>query len=113
MKKKEKNYLDYIPVRNPSYTWNAIENGIVVIEVVRTGIFDKIAQKVFKIPSKSEIKLDTLGSSVWNYIDDIKNIGEIAQKVRNNFNDDDKVFYQRLIKFFEILRNNNFVTFKD
>ncbi|WP_158523401.1 PqqD family protein [Clostridium taeniosporum] len=113
MKKKNINYLDYVPVRNPKFTWESIENDIVVVEVIRTGIFDKIAQKIFKVPRKSEIKLDQHGSFVWNCIDDIKNIGEIAETVKKNFDDDDKVFYQRLIKFFEILKNNKFVIYKD
>ena len=110
---KDKNYLDYIPVRNSEYNWKVLKDDIVEISVVNKGIFNLIAQKFFKAPKVSKIKLDEYGSIVWKSIDDKKDIGEIAQSVRNNFEDEENVFYSRLIKFFQILKENKFIEYKE
>ena len=51
MKKKNiisKNYLELFPVRNESIKWTKDEKGIVTLEIENTGIFNKMAQKLFK-----------------------------------------------------------------
>lgn len=112
-KKKDKNYLDYIPVRNNEYDWIVLEDGIVEISVVNKGFFNLIAQKFFKAPKISKIKLDEYGSIVWKAMDDKKDIGYIAEEVRYSFDDEEKVFYSRLIKFFQILKENKFIEYKE
>lgn len=111
MMKKEKNYLDYIPLRNSEYEWHIVEDGIVEIHVVNKGIFNKMAQILLKKPKISKIKLDQYGSRVWKAIDDKSDIGRIGDKVRESFEDDDNVFYERLVKFFYILKENKFITY--
>lgn len=110
--KKDKNYLDYIPVRNNEYKWNIIEDNIVEINVVNKGMFNRAAQILFKRPKISRIKLDKYGSVVWQAIDDNKDIGNIAEDVKENFDDEENVFYERLVKFFHILKENKFITYK-
>lgn len=110
--KNEKNYLDYIPVRNSQYEWHIIDGGIVEIHVINKGIFNKMAQMLLKKPKISKIKLDQYGSIVWKAIDDEKDIGSIADSVRENFEDSEDVFYERLVKFFHILKSNNFIDYK-
>lgn len=112
-KKNNKNYLDYIPVRNKEYAWKVIENNIVEISVVNKGFFNTIAQKFFKAPKVSKIKLDEYGSIVWKAIDDKRDIGDVAQEVRSYFDDEEKVFYSRLIKFFQILKDNKFIKYME
>lgn len=111
--KKEKNYLDFIPVRNSEYEWNTLDTGIVEIKVINKGFYNKIAQKFFKAPKESYIKLDEYGSEVWKCINDKRDIGEVGDSVCSKFSDDDNMFYQRLVKFFNILKENNFITFKE
>ncbi|MDO5517140.1 MAG: PqqD family protein [Clostridium sp.] len=110
---KDRNYLDYIPVRNNEYEWNMLEDGIIEIDVVNKGLFNKIAQTFFKAPKVSKIKLDEYGSLVWKSIDDKRDIGDIAQKIRNSFEDEETVFYSRLIKFFQILKENKFIKYRE
>lgn len=110
--KNKRNYLDYIPVKNPKFNWRDTDDGFVVVEVIREGIFDKLVQKVFKVPKKSEIQLDERGSFVWKSIDDSKDLGQIADEVRRKFDDNEEVMYQRLIKFINILKENKFITLK-
>ena len=50
MGRKKKNYLDFIPVCNPDYTWDADKKGIVTVHVVNKGFYNRIAQKLFHRP---------------------------------------------------------------
>lgn len=111
--KNDKNYLDYIPVRNKEYEWNILSDGIIEVMVINKGFFNKIAQTFFKAPKVSKIKLDEYGSIVWKAIDDKKDIGQISQEIRDKFDDDEKIFYSRLIKFFQILKENKFIEYKE
>lgn len=111
MKKEKNNYLDLVPIKNKEITWQVIDKGIVILEVERNGLFDKIAQMFFKRPKKSNIKLDELGSFVWQCIDDKKNVFNIAEEIEKEFGDD-RNLYERLIKFCNILKDNKFILFK-
>ncbi len=109
--KKNQNYLDFIPVINPKISWYVNDNNIVVLEVKRTSFFDKIAQKLFHTPSKSEIKLDTLGSFIWKCINGKKSVFEISKEVKEYFGNEAEPLLNRLVTFFNILVNNKFITF--
>ena len=37
MSKNKKNFMDFIPVCNPEYTWDADKKGIVTVHVVNKG----------------------------------------------------------------------------
>ncbi len=63
-KKKSKNYLDFIPVRNQKNTWDEAD-GKVTIHMVNSGFYNKIAQRFFHTPQVSHIDLDSYGSFLW------------------------------------------------
>ena len=74
MKKKDsKNYLDFIPEKNPEIEYVTGEDGIITVLIEWKGFYHKLAQRFFRRPRVSEIKLDKLGTFVWNSID-YKNI---------------------------------------
>lgn len=106
----KKNYLDFVPVVNTD--WNVIEEDIVEIYVINKGFFNTLAQIFFKRPKISKIRLDKQGSTVWKSIDGNKNIGEIADDIRTDFSEKDEIFYGRLIKFINILKENKFIAYK-
>lgn len=112
MNKKVKNYLDFVPIKNKNIKWIEDNAGIVTLEIVHSGIFDKIAQKVFKVPNKSDIKLDRHGSFVWKCIDDNKSVYELSKDVKRHFKNDAEPLFERLIEFITILESNRFVKFK-
>lgn len=115
MKKKNvinQNYLENIPVRNAKIAWNTDKGGIVTLEVENKGLANKIAQRLFKKPKISYIHLDEMGSFVWPAIDGEKNITKIAKEVKEHFGDSAEPLYERLAKYFEILRSYGFVDFK-
>ena len=111
-KKKDENYLDYIYDKNPEFQWKERENGIVVVEVKWTGFFNRIAQKVFNRPEKSEIALDEIGSFVWHQIDGKRDLYEISNLMKEEFGEDIEPVYERLFTFIGIMNDHNFIVLK-
>ncbi len=107
--KKEKNYLDNIPKINKK--WELTEQGEVEITVENKGVFHKIAQKFFKKPRYSFIKLDEYGSCVWQQIDGEKTIYEIGQILKSQHKKAANQLYERLAKFMGILEHNKYIIF--
>ena len=115
MKKKkiDKNYLERIPVHPENIPWKTDENGIVTLEIENKGAMNRIAQKLFKKPKVSYIHLDKTGSFVWPLIDGKKSITELGKDVDAHFGEKAHPLYERLVKYFEILKSYSFITFKD
>ena len=114
MRKKNiisENYLENKPFRNPLYKWTQDENEIVTIEVENKGIFNKIAQKIFKKPPVTYVHLDENGSFVWPIIDGEKTIIEIGVIVKEKFGEKAEPLYERLAKYFQILESYKFIGF--
>ena len=107
-----KNYLDFIPSQKEGMRWSADEKGIVTLEIENKGLFNSIAQKLFKKPKISYIHLDELGSFVWPIIDGEKNITAIGVLVEVHFGEEAHPLYERLAKFFQILESYGFVSLK-
>ena len=110
-KKKDHNYLEKVPVRNPEFSWKEDGQGIVTVDMVHKGIFDKLAQKLWVTPKVSHVKLDRFGSFVWKQMDGNRNIIDIGVLVREEFADQAEPLYERLAEFLKMLRDNRFVTF--
>ena len=85
--KIDKNYLDFIPVKNPEI-------------------------KYFHRPKVSSIDLDDYGSFVWNTIDDKKDIYTLSQELDAHFPKMEKSL-SRLIKFLEILKDHHLITYSE
>lgn len=109
---KSENYLDRIPVHNPSYRWTKSDDGKVTLEIDNKGFFNRIAQKLFKKPPVTYIHLDDMGSFVWPLIDGKRNITSIAEDVDTHFGEAAHPLYERLAKFFQILSSYGFITFR-
>ena len=110
--KKQKiasNFLDKIPTRNPEIGYTVDEKGVITLEIENKGLFNRIAQKVFKKPKISYIHLDEMGSFVWPIINGEKNITEIGEAVDEHFGEKAHPLYERLAKYFQILESYGFV----
>ncbi|WP_462289941.1 PqqD family protein, partial [[Ruminococcus] torques] len=110
-KKNEKNYLDFIPVKNPDIEYETDENGIVTVFIEWKGFYHKIAQKIFRRPRVSDIKMDKYGSFVWHAIDDEKDVHQLSKEMESEFPKMEKSL-SRLIKFLEIMKDNNLIYWK-
>lgn len=112
MNNKKENYLDVIPVCNPDIKWSEDGEGIITLEIENKGIFNRIAQKLFKKPPVSYVHLDRFGSFVWKRIDGKKDVYKIAAEVENEFGEEANPLYERIVKYFNILESYGFVVKK-
>lgn len=108
-KKQQPNYLDFIPSYREGLRWNVNEEGIVVLEIDNKGIYNRIAQKVFRKPKVSYISLDSYGTYVWQQIDGSRTVYEIAHAVEEHFEEAKDSHVERIVKYFRILVGNRFV----
>lgn len=106
------NYLEKIPVRTEGIEWSKDENGVITLEVVNKGVFNFIAQKLFKRPKISYIHLDEMGSFVWPHIDGEKDILGIGKLVEEEFGEKANPLYERLAMFFRVLESYKFIGWK-
>ena len=110
-KKTAENYLDFVPVISEQNTWS-VEDGVVTVHMVHRGFYAGIAQKVFHRPRVSHIKLDTHGSFIFQRIDGVRTVGDLAVLVKAEFGDQAEPLYDRLVQYMQILRNNGYIYFR-
>lgn len=109
-KKNVKNYLEFVPIR--CIKRFSEENGVITLEIENKGVFNRVAQKLFKKPKISYIHLDEMGSFVWPLIDGERNIAEIGVFVKEHIGEKAEPLYERLSQYFKVLESYGFVEFK-
>ena len=109
---KGNNYLDLKPQRSDKISWSE-QDGKVTLEIENKGFWNRAFQKLFKKPKISYVHLDELGSFVWPLIDGEKTVLEIGQSVEAEFGEKANPLYERLIKYFEILKSYHYVYFSN
>ena len=109
--KEKKNYIDNIPRIN-DMKWEVLEDGIVEITVENTGFYNKVAQRLFKKPRYSFIKLDEYGSFVWQQIDGKKVYMKLEKNLEISIRGASDQLYERLSKYFGILERNKYIVFE-
>lgn len=70
-------------------------------------------QKFFHTPRISHIHLDRYGSYLWQQIDGQKDVGQLADDMREHFGETAEPLYDRLIQYMQTLRNHRFVSFQE
>lgn len=112
MRNKKDNYMDYIPVCNPAYTWDADASGIVTVHVVNRGFYNWLAQKFFHRPRVSHILLDEFGSYAWRQMDGKRSVYEISKMVGAQFGKEAEPVIPRLVQYMETLYRNKFIGYR-
>jgi len=108
----KQNYLDKKPCRTEGIQWSTDEAGMVTLAIENTGVFNKIAQKLFKKPRISYVHLDETGSFIWPLLDGEKTVFELGKLVEAHFGDKMNPLYERLSQFIHILDSYQFISFK-
>ena len=109
--KNKQNVLDFVPVRKIE-NFSTDDSGVITLEIENKGVFNRIAQKLFKKPKITYIHLDEMGSFVWPLIDGNKNIIELGKHVEEHLGEKANPLYERLAKYFQILDSYGFVQWK-
>ncbi len=112
-KKQKKNYLDLIPRRAEGLLWETEEDGIVVLQVENTGVFNRIAQKLFRKPRYTKVHMDRYGSFLWPLIDGKKTVAELAGLQKEAFGEEVEPLYPRIVKYFQIVESYHFIQFEN
>lgn len=112
-KKQPKNYLDLIPVRASGLEWTQDDEGIVVLEVENTGIFNRIAQKLFKRPKVTKVHLERFGSFLWPLIDGERTVTKLADRLKEQFGEEAEPLYPRVAKYMQIMESYHFISLSD
>lgn len=110
--KKSRNFLSLVPVINPRNTWDE-KKGVVTVHMVHRGFHHILAQKLFRAPKVSHIKLDAFGSFLWMKMDGVRSVGVLAEELKAKFGDEAEPLYDRLIHYMKVLQNNHFILFTD
>lgn len=104
------NYLARIPKRAEGIAWSKSDDGKVTLEIENRGVFNRIAQKLFKKPRISYVHLDEMGSFIWPIIDGKKDIVALGEEVIKEFGEKANPLYERLARYMGILESYNFIT---
>ena len=111
-KNKAPNLLDLVPHRSQKHKFEVDENGLVTIFVENKGLFNFIAQKLFRKPRISQIHLEEFGSFIWQQIDDVRTVMQIADLLHEKFGEKAEPVYPRISMYLQTLINYEFVTIK-
>ena len=111
--KKEENFLELIPVRNPDLDYSEDKKGMIVLTVPNIGIFNKIAQKFFNRPKESKIHFDDYSSYIWKGMNGKRDIASLGRYLKRKYGEEAEPLYERLIQFIHILRSNKYIGLVD
>lgn len=112
-KKQQKNYLDLIPERASGLAWTQDDEGIVVLEVENTGVFNRMAQKLFKRPKVTKVHMEQFGSFIWPLIDGKRTVSELADLLKERFGEEAEPLYPRVAKYMQIMESYHFISLSD
>lgn len=106
-----RNLFDLKPARN--LTWETGEKELVVLTVpkFRNRVLARLLLPRLKKPDY-RVKLDDVGSFIWNSCDGHLTILEIADRVAKKFGGDADALYGRVADFFKKLAREEFVVLR-
>lgn len=114
MKKQNKqrnseNYLDFIMIHHEQHTFKIDNEGRVTILIENKGLFNHIAQKLFKKPKISQIHLDKMGNFIWPLLDGEHTVYQVAEQVKAQFGNEAEPIYNRLVKYLQTMESYGFI----
>jgi len=109
-KRPEVNLLDLIPRRIAEYEVDDARIVTVLIPRFSNRIMKRLFEPRLKRPFH-RIKLDDIGSEAWLLCDGTRNVGEIAELMREKFNERIEPCYDRLGLFFRQIERARFIAY--
>lgn len=111
VEKPEINLLELIPVKN--IEWEKTEEGLIVLlkpkfthPFFKKHILPRLKHPFYKV------KLDDVGSFVWEWCDGKKTVKEIARGLKEKFGEKVEPLHNRLALYLQNLEKNRFIYFK-
>ena len=107
-------YLNNIPVVKEGLVFETDDQLVSVVSYQNRGIQKFLRKLNFNIPEVSKIELDRFSSFVFLQINGKRNIFEIGQVLKDEYDEEVEPLYERLLIFLEFLKNRkNWITYKD
>ena len=111
VEKPKINLLDLIPVRN--IKWEKKDDGLVVLlrpkfelALLKKYVLPRLKKPYFKI------KLDQVGSFIWEHCDGNLQVKELAKSLEDKFGKEVEPLYDRLTLFLQSLEKNRLIVYK-
>jgi len=111
VEKSKINLLDLIPVRN--IKWEKKEDGLIILLKPKFGlaflkkyVLPRLKKPYFKI------KLDPVGSFIWEHCDGSLRVKEVAKNLKDKFGEEVEPLYDRLALFLQSLEKNHLIFYK-
>lgn len=111
-KLQEINLLDLIPVQNIQSNQKEEEFCVLLKPKFTHPLLVKHLLPRLKKPY-FKIKLDEIGSFIWNLCDGKNTVKEIGNLLRERFGERVEPLYERIGLFFQNLEKNKFITFRN
>jgi len=112
-KKQAPNLLDLVPLQSGKHKVEIDGEGKVTIFVENKGPFNFVAQKLFKKPRFSQIHLEDFGSFIWQQIDGVRTVKEIADLMHQEFGEKADPLYPRISMYMKTLLSYEFIEMKN
>lgn len=106
------NYLDFIPVYAKGLKYEAVDGKVTIFQENK-GLFNRIAQILWKKPKVSQIHLDEMGNFIWPHINGENSIMDIAVLIKEEFGEKAEPLYNRVVEYFKILVSCGFIEYID
>ena len=103
------NFLDYVFGYPEGLVFNCSDEGEVTVDMENTGFTNKLAQRFFKTPKVSHIRLEGMGSFIFLCVDGKRSVYDIGQLVHDKFGDEAEPLYERLSVYMKKLEEAGFV----
>jgi len=105
------NLLKLVPVRN--IKWNKNDEGLVVLlkPKIKNPFFAKHILPRLKHPYY-KIRLDSVGSFIWERCDGQRAVQEVAEDMKAKFGEQVEPLYDRLNLFLQSLEKNRFIFYR-
>lgn len=104
------NFLLYIPVKNHN-NWSQKDN-VIYLVFKHDKLIERFAAWLTNKPTIRDIKLDNLGTKVWQLIDGKNDIFKIGQLLQQEFGESCEPVYERLIVYIRYLNRRGWIKFK-
>lgn len=104
------NYLDFIPIPAKGLKYE-VNDGKVTIFQDNKGLFNRVAQILWKKPAVSQIHLDEMGNFIWPHINGENSIMDIATLIKAEFGEKAEPLYNRVVQYFKTLVSYGFIEY--
>lgn len=95
--------LSRIPAVAAHIRWETDADGTVTLRVENVGWANRLAQKLFGRPRYSFVRLDALGSYVWQQMDGQRTVAYLGELLEKRFGAAAQPLYERLDAYLRIL----------